>query len=218
MFNGDKNSLRTPPALSKIKLGNSTKKSNGTLEGGASGMKRFLVLLAVVAFIVLLGVGCAKKPAKVTIPSQGGELFGAEGLGPSGIPLTEMPEGPFMEPGEFSDPIAREVFADVHFDYNKSDIRPSERPILEAVASYMEGHPRLFIMVEGHCDNRGSNEYNLALGERRALSIRSYLTRLGVAPERINTISYGEERPLCNDRHETCWQSNRRGHFLLAQE
>jgi peptidoglycan-associated lipoprotein len=180
-------------------------------------MKKLSLLLITAVIVAALGTGCTKKQAKVTIPSMSGELFGAEGLGPGGIPLTEMPEGPFVEADAFTDPIAREVFVDVHFDYNKSDIRPSERPVMEAIAAYMNEHPRLVIMVEGHCDDRGSNEYNLALGERRALSIRSYLTRLGVAPERINTISYGEERPLCTERNDACWAKNRRGHFLLAQ-
>jgi peptidoglycan-associated lipoprotein len=129
-----------------------------------------------------------------------------------------MPEGPFSEPGDFADPLAQSIFVDVHFDYNKSDIRPSEQPILEGIAAYMIENPNLVIKVEGHCDDRGSNEYNLALGERRALSIRSYLSRLGVVPERIYTISYGEERPLCTERNESCWAENRRGHFLLAQE
>ncbi|MEJ2745957.1 MAG: peptidoglycan-associated lipoprotein Pal [bacterium] len=177
-------------------------------------MRRLTLFAGIVAVICLVCAGCAKKGAKVTIPSQGMGLFGAEGAG--GIPLTETPEGPFAEPEAYSDPEAREVFVDVHFDYNRSEIRHSERPILEGIARYMQGHPQLVIKVEGHCDDRGSNEYNMALGERRALSIRSYLADLGVAPEKIYTISYGEERPLCMEATESCWARNRRGHFLLA--
>lgn len=180
--------------------------------------KAALFIVVMMAFV--MGVaGCAKKQAKVTIPSPGGGgLFGEGGLGPGGIPLTEMPEGPFSEPEDFSDPVAETVFVDVHFDYNKSSIRPSEQPILEGISSYMIENPNLIIKVEGHCDERGSNEYNLSLGERRALSIRSYLSRLGVVPERIYTISYGEERPLCMEKDESCWSLNRRAHFLLAQQ
>ncbi|MCX6355508.1 MAG: peptidoglycan-associated lipoprotein Pal [Candidatus Aureabacteria bacterium] len=178
-------------------------------------MKHLLICLVAVSAIALVFPGCAKR-AKVTIPAAGKGLFGEEGVGPGGIPLTENPEGPFSEPENYPDPQAREIFVDVHFDYNKSDIRTSERPILEKVAGYMNGHAQLVIKVEGHCDERGSNEYNLALGERRALSIRSYIANLGVAPERIYTISYGEERPLCTERNESCWAKNRRGHFLLG--
>jgi peptidoglycan-associated lipoprotein len=176
-------------------------------------MRRLTIFTCIAVAIGLACAGCAKK-ARVTIPSQGAGLFGAEGAG--GIPLSETPEGPFSEPENYPDPEAREVFVDVHFDYNKSDIRPSERPILEGIARYMKEHPQLIIKVEGHCDERGSNEYNMALGERRALSIRSHLADLGVAPERIYTISYGEERPLCAEATESCWARNRRGHFLLA--
>lgn len=177
-------------------------------------MKHVKFCVVIAAAALLAAAGCAKK-AKVTIPAQGGGLFGEEGQFGE-IPLTQTPEGPFSEPENYPDPLAKEIFVDVHFDYNKSDIRPSERPILEGIAGYMKEHPQLIIKVEGHCDDRGSNEYNLALGERRALSIRSYLSNLAVSPDRIYTISYGEERPLCTERNETCWQRNRRGHFLLG--
>lgn len=178
-------------------------------------MRRVMLFAAIAAVVAIAAAGCAKK-AKVTIPSPGKGLFGEEGMGPGGIPLTESPEGPFSEPENYPDPAVKQIFTDVHFDYNKSDIRANERPILEGVAGYMKGHAQLVIKVEGHCDERGSNEYNLALGERRALSIRSYLANLGVGPDRIYTISYGEERPLCTESNESCWAKNRRGHFLLG--
>lgn len=178
-------------------------------------MKKWLMFSAIAAVMIFAVAGCRPK-AKVTIPSQKG-LFGAdEGVPGGGIPLGENPEGPFGEASDYPDPAAREIFVDVHFDYNKSDIRGGERPILEGIANYMKEHAALSIKVEGHCDDRGSNEYNLALGERRALSIRSYIASLGVAPERIYTISYGEERPLCTEQKESCWSKNRRGHFLLS--
>lgn len=178
-------------------------------------MKKCMLPIFIALAALVAGAGCAKK-AKVTIPAPGAGLFGGEGLGPGGIPLSESPEGPFSEPENYPDPAAKEIFKDVHFDYNKSNIRASERPILEGIAGYMKEHPQLQIKVEGHCDDRGSNEYNLALGERRALSIRSYLANLGIAPESIYTISYGEERPVCTESTESCWARNRRGHFLLS--
>jgi peptidoglycan-associated lipoprotein len=194
--------------------GSSRRRAVTAQDKGGHTMRRLNGAAVVVLALLLAAAGCAKK-AKVTIPAQGKGLFGEEGaLGD--ISLTQTPEGPFSEPENYPDPAAKEIFVDVHFDYNKSDIRPGERPILEGVANYMKQHPQLVIKVEGHCDERGSNEYNLALGERRALSIRSYLANLAVTPEKVYTISYGEERPLCTERNETCWQKNRRGHFLLG--
>ena len=178
-------------------------------------MKKWLLFSAIAAAMVVAVAGCTPK-AKITIPAAGKGIFGDEGVGPGGIPLTENPEGAFGEAADYPDHAAKEIFVDVHFDYNKSDIRGSERPILEGIAGYMKEKPQLTIKVEGHCDDRGSNEYNLALGERRALSIRSYLANLGIAPERIYTISYGEEKPLCTEQKETCWSKNRRWHFLLG--
>ncbi|MDD5557732.1 MAG: peptidoglycan-associated lipoprotein Pal [bacterium] len=177
-------------------------------------MDRFRVAAVMAVAVLVAAAGCAKQ-AKVTIPSHGRGLLGDEGL-LGDIPLTQMPEGAFVEPEDYPDPVAREIFRDVHFDYDKYDIRASERPILEGIAVYLREHPQLIIKVEGHCDERGSNEYNLALGERRALSIRSYLSNLGVSAEKIYTISYGEERPLCTESNEGCWSRNRRGHFLLG--
>lgn len=170
--------------------------------------------------LALMGLGCAKRPmAKVTIPSPGEHgYYEGDGFDLTGIPLTDMPEGPFSEAADFGDPEAAAVFKDVHFDYNKYDIRPGERPILEGIAAYLQQHPDVSVKVEGHCDERGSNEYNLVLGEKRALSIRDYLSRLGVDPARIYTVSYGEEQPLCTEKTESCWNQNRRGHFLLSRE
>jgi len=180
-------------------------------------MKQLLMCLVAVAAIAVVFPGCAKK-AKVTIPAAGKGLFGEEGVGPGGIPLTENPEGPFSEPENYPDPEARLVFVDVHFDYNKSDIRTSERPILEKVAGYMNGHGQLVIKVEGHCDERGSNEYNLALGEKRAKSAFEYLASMGIAPDRMKVISYGKSQPLDPGHDEAAWQKNRRDQFLVIEK
>jgi peptidoglycan-associated lipoprotein len=103
---------------------------------------------------------------------------------------------------------------DVHFDFDKYDIRPDAARVLDANIDWMKSNPDAVILVEGHCDERGTNEYNLALGDRRTRSTMNYLTAHGVPASRIKTISYGEERPLCADRSETCWARNRRAHFL----
>lgn len=102
----------------------------------------------------------------------------------------------------------------IYFDFDKSDIRPDAARILDANVDWLKSNADAIILIEGHCDERGTNEYNLALGDRRARSTMSYLVRQGVARARITTISYGEERPVCTAHTEACWARNRRAHFL----
>lgn len=109
----------------------------------------------------------------------------------------------------------RNVF-DAFFDYDRADLRPDARESLSRTAEFLRTHPEIRFVIEGHCDERGSTEYNLALGDRRALAARQFLISLGVAAERIETLSWGKERPFCNESHETCWQQNRRAHFVMA--
>ncbi len=106
---------------------------------------------------------------------------------------------------------------DIYFDFDKSDIRPDGVPVLQQDADWLRQHPNAHIVIEGHCDERGSAEYNLGLGDRRANSAREYLVSLGIDGSRIRTISYGKERPVCTESNEECWQRNRRAHFLLAR-
>jgi len=107
------------------------------------------------------------------------------------------------------------VLKDVYFDYDKSDIKAEDKATLEGINSWMMNHPQALLQVEGHCDERGTKEYNMALGERRALAVRTVLVGLGVSPDRIQTISYGEEKPSCPEHAEECWKKNRRGHFMV---
>lgn len=115
---------------------------------------------------------------------------------------------------------AKEEFRleDIHFDYDKYDIKEKDREILNNLGSWLMKNKDSKIQIEGHCDERGTNEYNLALGERRANSTKQYLVALGVNAARITTISYGEEKPLCTDSNEGCWSKNRRGHFVTHGE
>jgi peptidoglycan-associated lipoprotein len=106
---------------------------------------------------------------------------------------------------------------DVYFDYDMYDVRSDAVPVLQANADWLRAHPKANIVVEGHCDERGSAEYNLGLGDRRANSTRDYLLSLGISGNRIRTISYGKERPQCTEANEGCWQRNRRSHFVLAR-
>ena len=104
---------------------------------------------------------------------------------------------------------------DIYFDFDKYDIRPADTRTLDANAAWLKSNPNHLLLIEGHADERGTNEYNLALGERRAKSTMNYLVSQGVQANRITIISYGEERPTCTEKTEACWAKNRRAHFLV---
>lgn len=106
----------------------------------------------------------------------------------------------------------------IHFDFDKSNIREPDASILDANAAWLTANPQYLVLIEGHCDERGTNEYNVVLGERRANATRNYLVARGVAASRILTISYGEERPECTDHNETCWVRNRQARFLTKAQ
>ncbi len=105
---------------------------------------------------------------------------------------------------------------DVFFDTDRYDLKPEARESLAGNAAFLQSYPSVRVLVEGHCDERNTREYNLALGERRANAVRDYLVFLGTAPERIQTISYGEERPFAQGHSEDVWQLNRRAHFVIT--
>jgi peptidoglycan-associated lipoprotein len=106
---------------------------------------------------------------------------------------------------------------DIYFDYDKGDIRPDQQAPLHADAQFLQQHPNIHITIEGHCDERGSTEYNLALGTNRADAVKNALIQAGVGGDRIKTISYGKEKPFCTESNESCWQQNRVGHFVYEQ-
>jgi peptidoglycan-associated lipoprotein len=103
----------------------------------------------------------------------------------------------------------------VYFDYDKYDLKPESRETLKKHADWLAKNPDKKVMVEGNCDERGTNEYNMALGQRRAESAAKYLKSLGVSPKRISTVSYGEDRPVCKESNEACWAKNRRAEFVV---
>ena len=105
---------------------------------------------------------------------------------------------------------------DVYFDFNEATLRDDARTTLAADARWLEHYPSMRILIEGHCDDRGTEAYNLALGDRRANAAREYLASLGVDGARVRTVSYGKERPFCEQDNENCWQENRRGHVLVT--
>lgn len=107
--------------------------------------------------------------------------------------------------------------SDIHFKFDKHDLDDDSRAILKKNASFLKANPMAKIEIQGHCDERGTNNYNIALGERRAQSTKMYLVSQGINESRIHTISYGEEKPFCFDRNEGCWLENRRAHFMIGR-
>jgi peptidoglycan-associated lipoprotein len=129
------------------------------------------------------------------------------------IPLREVsPQQVFTEPS----PEERRILRTIYFDFDKSAIKPEYREVLDRIGQWAKDNTGRQLLIEGHCDERGTNEYNLALGERRALAVRRYLVGLGVAPERLHTISYGEEKPADPGHSESAWALNRRAEFKVS--
>ena len=162
------------------------------------------------------GTGATPARSELTSPGSGStssgqsSATGGSTATPSGGAATAAAARP--SPREFSE-VAE--LRDINFDFDKYDIRPGDARVLDSNATWLKGNPNHLLLIEGHCDERGTNEYNLALGERRAKSAMNYLVSQGVQANRITIISYGEERPLCTEHTEECWAKNRRAHFLV---
>ncbi|HVN64089.1 MAG TPA: peptidoglycan-associated lipoprotein Pal, partial [Candidatus Binataceae bacterium] len=107
---------------------------------------------------------------------------------------------------------------DIHFDYNEYTIRSDDNAILKQNATWLQSHPGTVVQIEGHCDERGSEEYNIALGAKRAQAAKEYLSTLGISADSMSTISYGKELPLCTEHTESCWAENRRDHFVIMKQ
>jgi peptidoglycan-associated lipoprotein len=119
-------------------------------------------------------------------------------------------------PQETPDQLFLKEVRDAYFDLDKADIRDDARQALSHTAEFLKNYPQYKVTIEGHCDERGSTEYNLGLGDRRASAVKKYLVSLGVPADRLNTVSYGKEKPFCMESSEACYQQNRRGHFVKA--
>lgn len=104
---------------------------------------------------------------------------------------------------------------DVYFDYDKSALRPQDLPVVDQDATFLTDHPDIKIVIGGHCDERGSAEYNIALGQNRALSLQKAFEDKGIAASRLRVVSYGKEKPFCTEHTEECWQQNRRDHLVM---
>jgi peptidoglycan-associated lipoprotein len=127
------------------------------------------------------------------------------------------PPPPTTQPSLTEEQLFAQSVKDIYFDYDKSDIRASEQASIQADAAFLQQHPNISFTIEGHCDERGSTEYNLALGDNRASAVKNALVSAGIAADRIKTVSYGKEKPFCTESNEQCWQQNRRGHFVYSK-
>ncbi len=191
-------------------------------------LRRFPVMLAVGVLIAVLGVGaCAKKKppiARPTPPPPGSSSSSARPPSPP-EPVAEpvpVPPEPTVESTDTSstkslDELNKQALLQpVFYELDSSEILGDAQAVLAANADVLKKNPTWVISIEGHCDERGTAEYNLALGERRALAARSYLVSLGIAPDRLRTVSYGKEFPFDPRSVEDAWAKNRRAHFVLT--
>ena len=193
-------------------------------------LRTVAALLPIVSLALLL-TGCPKRPA-MTAASAPPPV-----PPPAAAPPTPAPPPPAPAPAPTPPPPAaapapapappppappkeyrpNPALAQIFFAFDKADIRPEAARTLKASADYLKANPNLLVLIEGHCDERGTNEYNLALGERRAKAAMNVLVANGIEAGRITTISYGEERPSCSEKTETCWQKNRNDSFLTKE-
>ena len=185
---------------------------------------------ALLAALVLVS-GCGGKKRKPAVVTDPGRTTSAPRPTPLPTPFPDEPvdAGPDVQPmadeaaraEDFSvtDPATGEggPLEDVHFEYDQARLSDQARAVIEKHALWLQNHRAAKVVVEGHCDERGTVDYNLALGEQRARAVRDYLTSLGVAGDRVTTVSYGKERPLDPASNEAAWAKNRRAHFVVTR-
>jgi peptidoglycan-associated lipoprotein len=133
------------------------------------------------------------------------------------LTVSQAPPPPPPTPSVSDEDLFSQNVKDVYFDYDKSDIRADQQSSLQADVQFLNQHANVNITIEGHCDERGSTDFNLALGDQRASAVKNALTAGGLSASRIKTISYGKEKPFCTESNEACWQQNRRGHLVYQK-
>ena len=195
-------------------------------------MKRFIGLSLAFLFILsgtLLFVSCAKKAVQSEPSMQTEQEMSEEGngnaeemedqqkMGNKALEEERLAAEQAKMQAEQEASAAKDKFAseDIHFDFDSAAIGDSDQGILQEKAQYLNDNPNALAVIEGHCDERGTDAYNLALGERRADAVKDYLVNLGIDSGRLSTISYGEERPIDPGKSETAWAKNRRAHLYI---
>jgi len=177
-----------------------------------SKIARRIGLTAAIFALAVAGCSSKKSPgAGEGGPGSNPGGLGQEGMGGAGgSSLSRFQKGQ-LGSGE------QGPLGDIHFDYNDYTVRQQDSEILHSNADWMQKNPVRRVQIEGHCDERGSEEYNIALGAKRAQAAKEYLQTLGIAGDRMSTISYGKELPLCTEHTEDCWTENRRDHFAVTE-
>lgn len=179
--------------------------------------RKWLALIALIAAVAVVGCKSAPPPPPPPAPVVQEPVTNvtpkAEPAGP--VDPVEEPQPKSLEDIQAA-AVQGGLLGDVFYDFDKFDLREDAKSRLARNAEWMKQNPSFTFSVQGHCDERGTNEYNIALGQRRSTSAVDYLVSLGVPANRFNTISYGEERPYCTESNEGCWQKNRRAHFVLT--
>jgi peptidoglycan-associated lipoprotein len=176
--------------------------------------------------LTLLLAGCPKRPAMTAatapppVPPAAAAPPTPAAPAPAPAPVAPAPVAPptAVAPAPPKEYKANDALKPIYFAFDKSDIRPGDAKVLDATAAYLKANPNQLVLIEGHCDERGTNEYNLALGERRAKAAMNYLVSNGVEAGRVTTISYGKERPVCSEHNEACWSKNRNDMFLTKEK
>jgi peptidoglycan-associated lipoprotein len=169
--------------------------------------------------LALLGGACSRSPKPQAPPPVAPVAPQTETAQPAAPPRSADPvesplDGDLAAATEHA--YRSGLLGDVYFDLDLATLRDDARERLRKNFDFLAAHPEFVVSIEGHCDERGTNDYNLALGERRAQAAISYLATAGVTAGRLRSVSYGEERPVCTDSAESCWQRNRRAHFVLV--
>ena len=174
-------------------------------------MKRARILpLCLVSLSLVAVAACKAKAHKTAADSR-----------PAPLATTEV-TAPAAAPSDVGSPMISDTVGkylkDTYYDYDAASLREDARAALAADAEWLKRHPAAKVVIEGHCDERGTDEYNLALGDRRANAAKEYLAALGIDEARFKTVSYGRARPFCTDENEACYQENRRAHFLVSMK
>jgi peptidoglycan-associated lipoprotein len=204
-------------------------------------MTRKAVVLSMAVLVMVVSTACARRPqsAGTSAPAPSGAAGTAPGGGQAGGDTAARagsdagtgaagardaratpvgPEAPVVPRPTVKEFTAVADLKDVYFDFDRYDIRPADARTLESNAKWLKDNAGYLLLIEGHADERGTDAYNMALGERRAKATMNYLVAQGIQATRINVVSYGEERPSCRERNEGCWARNRRAHFLVKPQ
>jgi peptidoglycan-associated lipoprotein len=180
---------------------------------------RFMATVVATLFAAaFIGTGCSKKPPQAPPqPPPAQEQPKAEEVPPPPPPQEEAkPVTESVLSESLQDLNAKGYLKDAFFDFDKSELRDDARTALASDADWLKQYSSIQVLIEGHCDERGTEEYNLALGDRRANAAKEYLASLGVDGSRMKTVSYGKDRPFCTEHTEDCWQQNRRAHLVIT--